>query len=211
MKQKKIFSYFAINLDMMKKILAITLLAGLCSFILVEYQKVKPGKGVSMEIPSSFAKMDESSIIRTFLVHRLPVAVYTDGTGDVSISVNIREDSLMSNPKTAYKGSKMEETAKDPTIEKLFLKSGLYNTFKNIEFIKDSVGTLDDNEAIFFEFVGDLEGVDAKGNPELTRNYNYIIYGYRKTKTYIFSFAAPFEEKAKWQPVAHHIMQSISF
>lgn len=193
----------------MKKLAVIGLVVGLCSFALVEYTKVKPGKGVSMEIPANFAKMDEASIIRTYLVHRLPVAVYTDGTGDVSISVNIREDSLMNNQKVAYKGSSMD-SKKDPFIEKLFLKSGLFNTFSNIQFLKDSVGTLDGNEAVKFEFIGDLEGSDAKGNPEITKNYNYIIYVYKKDKTYIFSFAAPFEEKDKWQPVAHHIMNSVS-
>lgn len=194
----------------MKKLLLILSVVSLCSFALVEYVKVKPGKGVSLEIPSDFAKMDEASIIRTYLLHRLPVAVYTDGTGDVSFSVNIREDSLMNSQKVAYKSSKMD-AGKDPFIEKLFLKSGIYNTFKNIEFLKDSVSKVDEKDAVKFEFIGDLEGTDAKGNPELTKNYNYIIYAYKKDKTYVFSFAAPYEEKEKWQPVAHHIMNSVSF
>ena len=193
----------------MKKIVFSIIVCSLLAFtVQEEYVKTKIGSGISIEMPKAFSKMDEASIIKRYGMHQIPLAIYTDGTGLTSLSVNQRTDSLYNSTKIKYKGSNMETAKKDLNLEKSFLKSTYLRLYEDVEFIQDTLVLINDKDFVVFEFEGNLRGMDAKGNATFTKNYNYIQYGFEKNRTTIFNFNCPHDEKGRWQPVARYIMST---
>lgn len=165
-------------------------------------QKIKPGKGISMEVPKDFIKLSEEDVIKKFGMFNLPLAVYTDPTGKTSLSINFKQDTIK------YRGTKGIKRF-DPLMERLFLKSTIKQTFKNVSFELDTVFSVNGKNFLAVEFDGTLEGKDSKGNETLTKSYNYILHGFDKNKKFIFNFGTPLDEKKKRQKATRKMFQSI--
>lgn len=189
-----------------KTYLYIPLLAliGLFSFTLGKYQVVKPGKGVSIEIPKKFVEMNKENVVKTYGMHSLPLAVYTDESGYTSLSVNMKKDTIK------YKGKKGIKNF-DPLMERMFLKSTIRQTFTDVNFITDTLFSINGKNIVWSEFTGTLAGEDSKGRPTKSKYYNFIMHGFVKNKKYIFNFSSPQDEQAKYQKVGRYIIQNIKF
>lgn len=173
----------------------------LFSFINGDFTKTKV-KAFSFDLPDELEQLNNDAVILKFGVHRLPLAVYTEHTGEITFSLNMDQDTIKYKKKKGI-------PPKDPKFEGMFLKSSIMNTYDNIKWEMDTLRIINGKLMVSFEFVGSLSGQDAKGNETATRNYNFLQYCFVENKRYIMNFACPYAEMKKWQPIARHVMNSI--
>lgn len=170
-------------------------------FINGNYVRTKV-KSVSFDLSKNLEKLNNDAVIIKYGAHKLPLAVYTEHTGDITFTLNMDADTIKYKNKKGIIG-------KDPRFERMFLKSSIMNTYQNMKWSMDTIRIVEDRPMVSFEFVGTLVGQDAKGNEMASRNYNFLQYCFIKNKRYIMNFACPYSEMKKWQPIAQHMMNSI--
>ncbi len=197
----------------MKKINIIIVTVGLMVFLssmtLTKLVVQDLGK-IKISVPKEFFQLNEQDIVTRYGSANIPTAVFANVTRDVLLSVNVKEDTISSLGKGKYKKI-TPEYDRDVHIEKAFHKSSLRADFKDIKFIKDTSYVNGNLNVIEFEFIGTLEGKDAKGNPISSRNYNYIKYAFVKKRNYTVNFSAPIEVQSTWSPTVNSIMSTIEF
>ena len=116
---------------------------------------------------------------------------------------------------SAYSGVKYASVGgnmgyqRDVAIEKSFYKSTLTSAYENITFFQDTIKEVNGREAIVFEYEGDLQGENKRGQSVNSKNYGYVQYfilGYRR---YTVTFNCPFREKEKWQEPISYVMENV--
>ncbi len=165
---------------------------------------------ISISIPKDFYQMTEQDIVTKYGAANIPTAVYTNQLRDVVLSVNVKEDTISSLGKGKYK-KVTPDYERDVHIERSFRKSSLRADFKNIKFTKDTSYVTGNLNVIEFEFLGTLEGKDAKGQAISSETYNYIKYAFIKKRNYTVNFSAPATQQNEWSGTVKNIMSTIIF
>lgn len=157
--------------------------------------RVKVSENITAKLPSDFTLLPPDELQNRSSSYRMPIAFYTDPAKNVDFSVN---------------NSASRWQQKDLELLMDIYRSNIRNLFDNVEFLKESIETINDREFIVFEFSGTVlpgESLFRQENPE--RKYYYTMYTIRGGQIYIFTFSAPHRQLGQWQETASAIMSSI--
>jgi hypothetical protein len=170
------------------------LLAGLDEGKLV---KTKITKDITVSLPQTFRAMTDDEIADKYLTAKRPTAMYTNPERVADFGFNQTETRWrkvdMPMLKGVYKGS----------------IAGLHG---KVNFVQDTIATINDRQFIVFEFVSEVTDVDAEGKPRsgsALRQYSYLQYTVEGGKIMVFNFTCPAQLQPKWQATARAIMGSI--
>ncbi|SDK67149.1 hypothetical protein SAMN05421823_103243 [Catalinimonas alkaloidigena] len=153
--------------------------------------RVKLSDHISVSLPKDFMPMSEADIQRRHLSYRRPVAMYTEGSGQVDFGFNASHNDNWS--------------VKDLPILQSFYESTIRSMYTDVEFLRRDQTEINGKPFVVFEFVST---VTEEGRAPI-RKYTYIQYTIRKSYTLVFHFTCPAEQQTRWQPTAVAIMQSV--
>ena len=195
----------------MKKVAFVALVFLSLAFTLkLKYKKVDLNGRVKIPVPETLTRLTNEQAVQRYGFLHLPLAIFTDRSSFVSLSVTERIDSLSQYGGIDYASVDVSmQFQRDINVEKSFYKSTLSSTYESIDFLQDTIKEVNGEQAIIFEYVGDLKGENSRGQRMNSKNYGYIQYYILPYRRYTISFNAPFREKDKWQEVATHIMEEV--
>lgn len=167
------------------------------------------GPKITISVPEEFYLWETANVIQRLGTAKEPLALYSDQSTHVSISVSKAVDSLSGNTQIRYATGAHESYTRDINVEKSFLKASLSSLHKEITFLQDDIVTINGKQFIVFEFDGIIEGYGKGANKIQSSIYGYIMYHLSGQTTYIINFGCPAKVKAKWAPVAKDMMASV--
>ena len=199
----------------MKKYYLIILLSILSLLFAFTTAKVKlkrenVNRRVVLSVPTDFAKLSDEDVIKDYGMQKLPLAMFTNDVGDITITISETIDSLRNSTLTFNSGKKGKKTVHDLAIEKSFRKSSIMSNFEKVTFLRDEVKELNKVPFIVLEFESKLIGKNKHDEEVETQMYNYILYGYRKNRSYIINLACPLHKKATWKTAFDEIVTSVN-
>lgn len=147
--------------------------------------KVKVTSGVTASLPKDFVAMSDGDVAQKYPSTKKPLAMFTSLDRTVDFGLNVSKSTLGGN---------------DLTILKKLYKATILDLYSNVQFINEGIETINKREYIVFEFTSEADQ---------TRKYTYLQYAVIGNRVYIFNFTVGAEKKAKWQPIAKLIMQSL--
>ena len=198
----------------MKKYLILFLLAFVgFSFVQkkTKYNSTNLKRRVIIDIPEGFIRLSDEDVITKYGMDKLPLAMFEDETGEVSVSVTEKVDSLRSKSITYKTEEEKQSVARDLKIEKSFLVSSYRNLYDEMVVLTDTVMEVNGVPMAFLEYDSKLSGKNSKDEDVVTEQYNYICYGYRKNRNYIINFACPTYKRDEWKERASEIIASVKF
>ncbi|MBR9998310.1 MAG: hypothetical protein KFF73_05030 [Cyclobacteriaceae bacterium] len=157
--------------------------------------KTKISENITARLPSDFFLLPPDELQGKSISYRMPIAFYTDPAREVDFSVN--------NSASKWQNEDIE-------LLKEIYKSNIQNLFDNVEFMKESIESINERDYIVFEFSGTVlpgESLFKQESPD--RRYYYTEYTLKGSQIFIFTFTAPFQQKEQWAGTASAIMQSI--
>lgn len=155
---------------------------------------VKVGDDISLKIPESFINMSQQDRFAKFASSKVPLAMYTSEQRNVDLGIN---------------DNNMQWTKDDTQIVYGFYKASLQNLFDEIEFIQDTITTINGKEFIVFEFQSVVKDDNTFSSKKGLRNYTYIQYTSYNDQVLLFNFGCKARFKGEWEDVAKEIMQSV--
>ena len=156
---------------------------------------VKLGSGLSVGVPATFAPLPDDGIAVKYPSPRKPLAVYSNPSGRVDFSVAVRPTTF--------------ESMDYAVLLKIY-KSSIQRLYTKVDFLKEDIRTVNGRDFIYFEFVSTVS--DTRRNNQLApiKRYQTVQYAIQGTQLYVFTFVAPAEEQAQWQPTGQAVMGAIS-
>jgi len=141
---------------------------------------VKLGSGLTVGVPAGFTPLPDDGIAVKYPSPRKPLAVYTNPSGRVDYSVAVRPTTF--------------ESMDYAVLLKIY-KSSIQRLYTKVD--------------LYFEFVSSVS--DTRRNSQLTpiKRYQAVQYAIQGQQLYVFTFVAPAEEQAQWQPTAQAVMGAI--
>lgn len=149
---------------------------------------------ITMKVPSEFMNMSNQSRMERVASSKVPLAMFSNLSQDVTLGIN---DNIM------------QWTENDTETIYGFYKASINSMFDEIEFVQDTVKTINGRTFVVFEFVSTLRDDNAFSSGSRERNYTYIQYTSYKDKVLLFNFGCPARLKFEWEDVADQMMQSI--
>jgi hypothetical protein len=155
---------------------------------------VKLASTLSVGVPKEFAALPDGGIALKYPSPRKPLAVFSNPTGRVDYSVAVRPTTF--------------ESFDYGVLIKIY-KSSIQRLYTKVDFIKEDIRTVNGRDFMYFEFVSTVS--DARRNSQLTpiKKYEVVQYAIEGSQLYVFSFVAPANEQAQWQPTAQAVMEAI--
>ena len=89
-------------------------------------------------------------------------------------------------------------------------KSSIQRLYTKVDFLKEDIRTVNGRDFIYFEFVSTVTDTRRSGQLAPIRRYQAVQYAIQGTQLYVFTFVAPAEEQAQWQPTAQAVMGAIA-
>lgn len=167
----------------------------LFAFQSVKLTKTKIGKSITVSLPDSFILMTQSEINLKYVSPREPLALYSDETRNVDLSVNVAFSKWNAN---------------DLELMQSFYKSNIMGLYDEVHFIKEKIEDINGRKFAVFEFIS---AVKAESNSPVSEigvgRYTYIQYAIVNGKTVLFNLSCPTHLKDKWSPIAREIMNSV--
>lgn len=161
----------------------------------ISLKKTKITNDIKLVLPEEFVPMTEQDVSSKYISYRDPIALYTSIDRTVDFGVNLSV--------THWKPG-------DIKIMQEFYENSIRSLYSDVKFIKKEIETINDINYAVFEFESSVAGESNAVNQTRTiSKYTLIHYAIVNNKTILFNFTAPLGAKAKWQPVAHEIMNSI--
>ena len=198
----------------MKKI-SILLLAAFFGLAFIakkqKYTSTNLKRRVILDVPEEFLRLSDTDIITKYGMDKLPLALFEDETGEISISITEKIDSLKSRSLMYKTEEEKIAISRDLAIEKSFLISSYRHFYDDIKILKDTVMEINGVPMALLEYESKLSGKDAKDLDVVSEQYNYLVYGYRRNRNYIINFACPQYKQAEFQAIAQHIVESVKF
>jgi hypothetical protein len=180
----------------MKILLSLCILLGLTGFAppKPKLTTVKVAPGLSVGIPQGFTPLPDEGIAVKFPAARKPLAVFTNPAGRVDYSVSARPTTF----------------GPDYPILLAMYKASVQRLYTKVEFLRQETRKVNGRDFAALEFVSTLTD-NRRGSVQLAavRKYEYLMYSVQGEQLYIFSFSAPAEEQAQWQPIAQAAMNAI--
>ena len=155
---------------------------------------VKLATGLSVGVPMGFAPLPDDGIAVKYPSPRKPLAVFSNPSGRVDYSVAVRPTTF--------------ESFDYGVLIKIY-KSSIQRLYTKVDFIKEDIRTVNGRDFMYFEFVSTVS--DARRNSQLTpiKKYEVVQYAIEGSQLYVFTFVAPANEQAQWQPTAQAVMEAI--
>jgi len=157
----------------------------------------KLGAGLSVGVPAGFAPLPDDGIAVKYPSPRRPLAVYSNPSGRVDFSVAVRPTTF--------------ESFDYGVLLKIY-KSSIQRLYTKVEFLKEDIRTVNGRDFMYFEFVSTVSDARRTGGNQLSpiKRYQTVQYAIQGQQLYIFTFVAPAEEQAQWQPTAQAVMGAIT-
>jgi hypothetical protein len=100
---------------------------------------VKIGNAISLQLPASLSLQSAAEINQRYVAARPPLALYSDASGQVDLSVN----------KAVTRWGE-----DDYEIMKSFYKSTIMGLYSEVQFITEEIRQIDGRKFVAFEFIG---------------------------------------------------------
>lgn len=155
---------------------------------------VKLVPGLAVGVPEGFAPLPDDGIAAKYPAARKPLAVYSSPNGRVDFSVAVRPTDFQ---------------APDYNVLLQIYKASIQRLYSKVEFSKQEVRQVHGHSFASFEFVSTV--ADTRRGDQLAsiRKYQAVQYTVVGPQMYVFTFDAPANEQAQWQPVAQAVMGAI--
>lgn len=157
--------------------------------------KTRIDKSITVYLPKVFSEMTPEDLIQRFPSVRSPLGAYTDPYRLADFSVNLSATQWPNSDLDFVKG---------------FFKSSILNLYDRVEFLQQTVRTINGKPFIVFEFNSRVNP-DSKSlsTQDALLRYNYIMYHIGSKRTLVFSFGCTKDVQEEWQPIATQIMESV--
>ncbi|GAB3861808.1 hypothetical protein GCM10028822_41720 [Hymenobacter terrigena] len=156
---------------------------------------VKLASSLSVGVPVGFAPLPDDGIAVKYPSPRKPLAVFSNPSGRVDYSVAVRPTTF--------------ESFDYGVLIKIY-KSSIQRLYTKVDFIKEDIRTVNGRDFIYFEFVSTVADSKRTGSQLAPiKRYQTVQYAIEGTQLYVFTFVAPAEEQAQWQPTAQAVMAAI--
>ena len=156
---------------------------------------VKLGSGFSVGVPVGFAPLPDDGIAVKYPSPRKPLAVYSNPSGRVDFSVALRPTTF--------------ESFDYGVLIKIY-KSSIQRLYSKVDFLKEDIRTVNGRDFMYFEFVSTVADSRRTGSQlAAIKRYQAVQYAIEGQQLYVFTFVAPAEEQAQWQPTAQAVMNAI--
>jgi hypothetical protein len=169
-------------------------LGALLAFAGPKLKKTAVGKNITLGVPEGFAALPDDGIAAKFPSPRKPLAVFSNPSGRVDLSVQ-QKPSTFSN--------------RDYALLLKIYKASIQNMYGNVKFLQEDIRTVNKRDFVVLEFVSTVADNRRGGNLAPVRKYQYVQYAIEGDQLYVFTFTAPADEQAQWQPTAQAVMSSI--
>jgi hypothetical protein len=156
---------------------------------------VKIGNAISLQLPASLSLQSAAEINQRYVAARPPLALYSDASGQVDLSVN----------KAVTRWGE-----DDYEIMKSFYKSTIMGLYSEVQFITEEIRQIDGRKFVAFEFIGRVipgEGTTQSESAEV--RYSQILYTIAGDQTVLFNFSCAGRLQDQWSSRASAIMKSI--
>jgi len=158
--------------------------------------KVKINKDITLKLPSDFTPVPSDEIASKYMSYRTPLALYSNLTKSTDFSVNYSVSKWQSN---------------DLELVQSFYKSNISNLFDSVEFLDESIESINERDFIIFEFNSTIsEAQSSLRENSYVKKYYYIQYALKDGHVFIFSLSAPAGEASIWRPIFKDIMHSVT-
>ena len=154
----------------------------------------KVGEDISIKVPAEFVNMNNQSRMERVASSKIPLAMFSDQSQEVTLGIN---------------DNAMQWTAQDTKTIYGFYKASIQSLFDEIEFIQDTVRTVNGKEFVIFEFVSTVRDDNTFTTRKPDRNYTYIQYTSYRDQVLLFNFGCPARRKLEWEDAARMIMESV--
>ncbi|MCR5887375.1 hypothetical protein LRS06_06185 [Hymenobacter sp. J193] len=151
--------------------------------------------GITVGVPEGFTPLPDEGIAAKFPAPRKPLAVFTDRAGRVDLSVAQKETPFGSG---------------DYGLLLKIYKASIQNMYTKVTFLTEDIRTINKRDFIVLEFTSEVADTRRNSNLAPIRKYQLVQYAIEGKTLTVFTFNAPTEEQARWQPVAQAVMSSIS-
>jgi hypothetical protein len=158
--------------------------------------KTKLTKEIIVYLPSDFTPMTDDDLAKKYFTYRKPTAMYTNPERVVDFGLNITD--------TRWRQSDL------PLLQK-FYKSGIAKMYTNVNFIQDTISTINKRDFVVFEFISELKDdeTNTMQRTSVVKQYSYMQYTVKDNQVHVFNFTCPVQIRSKWQETAREIMQTI--
>ncbi len=171
------------------------LLAALVAFAGPKLKKTTIAKNLTIGVPEGFASLPDDGIAAKYPAQRRPLAVFSSPNGRVDMSV-AQKPTTFSN--------------RDYALLLKIYKASIQNMYGKVQFLREDIQTINKRDFVVLEFVSTVTD-NRRGGGTLApiRKYQLVQYAIEGDQLYVFTFDAPADEQAQWQPTAREIMSSV--
>ena len=155
---------------------------------------VKLGAGLSVGVPATFMPLPDDGIAVKYPSPRRPLAVYSNPSGRIDFSVAVRPTTFESF---------------DYGVLLQIYKSSIQRLYTKVDFLKEDIRTVSGRDFMYFEFVSTVADTRRSNQLAPIKKYQAVQYAIKGQQLYIFTFVAPAEEQAQWQPTAQAVLGAI--
>ena len=157
----------------------------------LELKNVRINEFITMDVPTSFAIMDDDQLAARYPSGRKPLMMFTSADQAVNLGVN---------------GTNQAWEQNDIKILADFQKANIRSLYENVQFTREEQVKQGKKEFYVFEFIADNAG--GKLNAK-QRQYYFLMYCIVRKQVFVLNFNCPDVQKMQWQPYAQKIMKSV--
>ncbi|MFD2784840.1 hypothetical protein [Hymenobacter rubripertinctus] len=157
-------------------------------------RKTTVAKNLTIGVPEGFAALPDDGIAAKYPAQRRPLAVFTSLNGRVDMSV-AQKPTTFSN--------------RDYALLLKIYKASIQNMYGKVKFLREDIQTINKRDFVVLEFVSSVTDNRRGGTLAPIRKYQFVQYAIEGDQLYVFTFDAPADEQAQWQPTAREIMSSV--
>ena len=156
---------------------------------------VKLASGFTVGVPTGFAALPDDGIAVKYPSPRKPLAVYSNASGRADYIVAVRPTTF--------------ESMDYAVLIKIY-KASIQRLYSKVDFIKEDIHTVNGRDFLYFEFVSSVTDSRRSNQMAPIKRYQAVQYAIQGQQLYVFTFVAPAEEQAQWQPTAQAVMGAIA-
>ncbi|RYU80755.1 hypothetical protein [Hymenobacter persicinus] len=176
------------------RLAALLLVLTLASFAGPKLTKTAITKTLTVGVPAGFMALPDDGIAAKYPAARRPLAVYSDPAGRIDFSVAQKPTTF---------------TDRDYALLLKIYKASIQNMYSKVQFLTEDIRTVNKRDFVTLEFVSSVNDTRRGSNLAPIRKYQLVQYAIQGDQLFVFTFDAPADEQAQWQPTAQAVMKSI--
>ena len=157
-------------------------------------KKTVINKAITVGVPEGFTALPDDGIAVKYPAPRKPLAVFSNPSGRVDFSV-AQKPSTFSN--------------RDYALLLKIYKASVQNMYSKVDFLTEDIRTINKRDFVVLEFVSTVADTRRTSNLAPIHRYRMVQYTIEGDQLTVFTFVAPADEQAQWQPTAREVMSSI--